>query len=171
MHLTYLAAALIIAPAAALAQPSPPGAAQSFNLPHAYAGYSQPEITKCTTTGALKRECVVPAMTAGRYLVVAAAAATSTGSNATQALSISLGAQPCVSINPVAFTGKRALKAACAVNLLTDQPINIAANYVVQNATPDAPGPQLILRRIPWTGVVESRPVILPAPKAQPAGK
>ena len=58
-----------------------------------------------------------------------------------------------------------------AVNLLTDQPINIAANYVVQNATPDAPGPQLILRRIPWTGVMESRPVILPAPKAQPAGK
>ncbi len=173
MHPTLLAAALILAPgAAALAQPSPPpAAARSFTLPHAYAGYTQPEVTQCASPGPLKRECTVPAMTAGRYLVVAAAAATATGANATQALSISLGGQPCISINPAAFTGKRALKAACAVNLLTDQPITVEANYVVQNATPDPAGPQLILRRAPWNGVVEARPVILPAPKAAPTGK
>ena len=148
-----------------------PAAPANFTLPRAYQGYAQPEITQCTTTGALKRECVVPAMTAGRYLIVAAANATSTGANATQSLMISLNGQPCAAISPAAFTGKRGLRAACQASFLTDQPLTIAATYSVENGTADAGGPQLVLRRAPWNGVVEARPVLLPAPKASPAKK
>lgn len=148
-----------------------PAAPANFTLPHAYQGYAQPEITQCTTTGAVKRECVVPAMTAGRYLIVALASATSTGASATQKLMISLNGQPCVAINPVAFTGKKGLRAACEANFLTDQPLTVTATYGVESATADAGGPQLILRRAPWNGVVDARPVVLPAPKAPPAKK
>lgn len=135
----------------------------SFALPHAYQGYSQPEITQCATTGALKRDCVVPAMTAGRYVIVAGGSATSTGADATQSLSINLNGQPCTSVNSAPFTGQKGLPpVVCQVNFLTDQALTITAAYSVKNATPDPAGPRLIVRRIPWSGVLEARGGVAP---------
>ena len=106
--LSIAVASLTLAATSVSAQtPVQPAAPANFNLPHAYAGYSQPEITRCTTTGALKASCVVPAMTAGRYAILAQASATSTAANATQGLSISLNGVPCVTLKPTPFTGKK----------------------------------------------------------------
>lgn len=153
---------------AAAAQPAAPA---NFNLPHAYAGYSQPEITQCTNVGALTASCVVPAMTAGRYVIVAQGSATSTGANATQGLSISVNGQPCIALKPTPFTGKKALPPLfCRVTFLTDAPLTITATYSVENATPDAAGPHMVVRRAPWNGVVESNGGVLP-PRPAPAKK
>jgi hypothetical protein len=164
-HHALATMSLVLAASAAAAQPAPAPAA-NFALPRAYSGYAQPEITSCTTVGTLKRDCIIPAMTAGRYLIVAVGAATASGANATQSLSISLNGAPCVGANPTPFTAKQGLRLACEVSILTDQPITATASYAVQNGVPDQAGPQLVLRRLPWFGVVSAHPVVLQAPKA-----
>lgn len=164
--LTIGSLSLAFAATGAAAQGAPP---PSFDLPHAYDGYSQPEITNCTSVGASKRECTVPAMTAGRYLIFAVGNATSTGADATQAIAITVNGQPCMAVKPTAFTGKKSLAIGCEVQFLTDKPMTIDALYSVKSATPDAGGPQLAFRRTPWNGVVEARGVVpRPAP-AKPA--
>ena len=157
--LSIAVASLTLAATSVSAQtPVQTAAPVNFNLPHAYAGYSQPEITQCTTTGALKSDCVVPAMTAGRYVIVARASATSTGANATQSLSISLNGQSCVTLKSAPFTGKKGVPpVVCQVTFLTDAPMTITADYSVENATADPAGPRLVVRRVPWNGVVDAR--------------
>jgi hypothetical protein len=139
------------------AAPSPP----SFLLPRAYAGYTQPEISGCRMVSASRRECIVPAMVAGRYLIEAAGVATATGANATQSLGIQLGARPCISTPKAPFTGKANLHLVCEATFLTDQPITVAANYAADNATMDPAGPLLVMRRLPWNGVVEAQGAIV----------
>jgi len=169
--LSIAALSLILAASSASVQAAAPAAPANFTLPRAYDGYAQPEITNCTTTGALKRECVVPAMTAGRYLVVAVGKATSTGADATQTLAITLNGAPCIATKPASFTGDKSLDLACEVHFLADQPITVAAVYAVHSATPEAAGPKLVLQRLPWSGVMEAHPVALRAAKAAPAKK
>jgi opacity protein-like surface antigen len=163
---------LALAASAAAAQ-TPAPAPANFALPRAYAGagYAQPEITQCTTAGALRRDCVVPAMTAGRYLIVAIGGATASGANATQTLSITLNGAPCAATAPAAFTGKEGLRIGCEVSLLTDQPLTVSAVYGVQNGAADPAGPKLVLRRQPWLGVLSASAVVIQAPKAQPPKK
>lgn len=177
--LLSLATALAAGPG--LAQPAGgAGPPANFAPPRAYDGYSQPEITGCETTGVNRRECTAPAMTAGRYLVVAAGSATSNGANSAQSLVITLGGAACFAARSPTFTGVKGLRGACEANLLTDKPLVIAALYSVQSGTPDPKGPQLVVRRLPWNGVVEAHAVALPAPKgangsadagAKPKGK
>jgi len=150
--------------ATASAAPAP---APNYPLPQAYSAYTQPDVTECKSAGPLERDCTVPAMTAGRYLIAAATSATSTQSDATQSLMIKLGDAPCVATKPVAFTGKKGLRLGCVVTLLTDQPIIVSAVFSTHDATPNADGPQLILRRLPWTGIVQAAGVTFrsaPAP-------
>jgi hypothetical protein len=143
--------------------------APSFTLPHAFAGYSQPDVTQCTTTGDAKRECVVPAMTAGRYLILARDSATSTGADATQTLEITLNGQACAALKSNPFTGKKSLPpVACQVTFLTDAPITITATFSVEHATPDPGGPKLVVRRVPWNGTIDARGGEL-APRTAPA--
>jgi hypothetical protein len=164
MKSTLLMAAVLLALAAtAQAAPTPP---PNYPLPQAYNAYSQPDVTQCQSTGPLERDCTVPAMTAGRYLIVAATSATSTQADATQSLTIKLSAAPCVATRPVAFTGKKGLRLGCVVSLLTDQPIVVAAVFATHDATPNADGPQLIFRRLPWTGVVQASGVTFRGPPA-----
>ncbi len=153
---------------ASLAQPAAPAA--SFALPHAFAGYSQPDITQCTTTGDAKRECIVPAMTAGRYVIVAQDGATSTGADATQALQIALNGEPCATIRTSQpFTGKAALPPlVCQVTFLTDAPITVTATFAVEHATPAPGGPRLVFRRSQWNGVISATAGEL-APRTAPA--
>jgi hypothetical protein len=143
------------------------GPATDFPVPHAYSGYSQPDVTDCHSSGPLERDCTVPAMTAGRYLIVGAAGATSTGADATQALSIKLGDAPCVQTKAVAFTGKKGLRMGCVVTLLSDQPIVVTVTYAVHDATANADGPKLAFRRLPWIGVVQSTAVTFANAAAQ----
>jgi hypothetical protein len=153
------ALALTLAAGAVAAQtPARPAAPAHFDLPHAYAGYSQPEISQCASAGALRASCTVPAMTAGRYLILAQASATSTGANATQALAVIVNGQSCAALRSNPFTGKKSLPPlVCQVTLLTDEPIAINAAFEVANATPDPAGPHLVVRRLPWNGVIDAR--------------
>ena len=153
LSLTLVATAASWAPAAVAAP------AADFPVPHAYSGYSQPAVTDCHSSGPLEQDCTVPAMTAGRYLIAGAAGASSTASDATQALEIKLGDAPCVQTRAVAFTGKKGLRIGCVVTFLNDQPIVVTATYVVHDATANADGPKLVFRRLPWNGVVQSTAV------------
>jgi len=158
--------------AATSAQAQAQAAPASFALPHAYAGYSQPEITQCATAGPLRSSCTAPAMTAGRYVILASASATATGAGATQALSIELGGQACAGVKSNPFTGTKGVPPVfCQVTLLTDTPLTITANFSVENATPDPAGPKLIIRRLPWSGVLEARGGALPPRPAPAAAK
>ncbi len=145
------------------------GAPADFPVPHAYSGYSQPDITECHSSGALERDCTVPAMTAGRYLIVGVAGATSTGDDATQALVIKLGGAPCVQTKAVAFTGKKGLRIGCIVNFLNDQPLVVSATYTVHAATANADGPKLAFRRLRWDGVIQATAVTFANAAAQNA--
>ena len=81
-----LAAFALAALASAGAQsPSPPDVPMG-----AFPDYGHPEIMadNCTSNGADRTECVIPAKTAGRYLVVAAGTATATGPNAVQEIAL-----------------------------------------------------------------------------------
>jgi hypothetical protein len=148
------------------------GAPADFTVPHAYSGYSQPDVTDCHSSGPLERDCTVPAMTAGRYLIVGAAAATSTGDDATQSLVIKLAGAPCVQTKAVAFTGKKGLRIGCIVNFLSDQPLVVSATYTVHAATANPEGPKLAFRRLAWDGVVQATAVTFAAAQnAAPAPK
>lgn len=157
----------LAAATAALAQPAAPAAA-NFVVPHAFAGYSQPDITECTTTGDTKRECVVPAMTAGRYLIVAQDGATSTGAGSTQTLEIALNGVSCVALKSQPFTGQKGMAPVCQVTFLTDAPVTVTALFSAEHATPNPGGPRLVFRRVPWNGIMEARGGQL-EPRQQPA--
>lgn len=177
MRMTLISAALVACAAGAMAKPVPDApagpSAPAITEPQAYSGYSEPEITDCRTTTPLMRECTVPAMTAGRYLIEAVADATATGANATQTLRIMLGGANCVGTSPAAFTGKAGLHLGCEVTFLTDRPIVVSAVYATQNGTPDPKGPQMAFHRVPWNGIVQARGMAFkakPTPAA-PASK
>ncbi|HXQ14409.1 MAG TPA: hypothetical protein VN814_07295 [Caulobacteraceae bacterium] len=168
MKSTLLLAALPLALATtALAAPDAPP--PNYPLPQAYNAYSQPDVTDCASTGPLERHCTVPAMTAGRYLILAASSATATQADATQTLAIKLGETPCAATKPAPFTDKKGLRLGCVVSLLTDKPIVVSAVFETHDATPSADGPKLVFQRLPWTGVVESAAVAFRAPAAAAA--
>ena len=172
MRLPLLTAAVsLLAAGAAFAKPvaDPPAqAAPEITVPHAYEGYSEPEIADCRSPTPLLRECTVPAMTAGRYLIEAAADATAGGANATQVLAIKIGGGNCIATNPAAFTGKAGLHLGCEVTFLTDRPIVVSAAYAVQNGTADPKGPQMAFHRLPWNGIVQARGLTF---KSKPAAE
>ena len=156
----FVAALSLCAAGGAFAKPvaDPPAATEpAITVPHAYAGYSEPEIVDCQTPTPLMRQCTVPAMTAGRYLIEAVADATADGAGATQTLEIKLGGASCVTTSPATFSAKAGLHLGCEVTFLTDQPIAVSAVYVVHNGTPDPKGPRMAFHRLPWSGIVQAR--------------
>jgi hypothetical protein len=164
-----LAAALLFAARAAAAAP-PPAASTAPPVPpklFAAAGYAEPEIgaAACKAVNASETQCAVPAMTAGRYLVKAAATSTAQAPDAAQQLSIIAGDQVCTSTRspdvkaPWAVGAKRTFYAACLFTILTDTPIAITAVYVDAKATKDPAGPTLAVIRQPWSGALSGAPV------------
>ncbi|HEX7758404.1 MAG TPA: hypothetical protein VF459_02800 [Caulobacteraceae bacterium] len=156
MRLLALASALfLIDGAAAVAQPAPPP------LPKAFAEYGQPDITPglCKTVSPAEVQCIIPAMTAGQYLIEATGTSTSQGADAKQALQITIGAVPCGSGHNTAPwpSGARTFRLNCSVSVLTDRPLVVRVLYQDVNATKDPNGPQLSIRRQPWEGVLNSR--------------
>ncbi|HEY2706785.1 MAG TPA: hypothetical protein VGI95_01920 [Caulobacteraceae bacterium] len=162
-----LAAALFVAPAASAAPPAastpPPVPPKLFTA----AGYAEPEIaaSACKSVNAAETQCAVPAMTAGRYLVRAAATSTAQAPDAAQQITLVAGDQICTATRspdvktPWAVGAKRTFYSACLFTILTDTPITITALYVDAKATKDPGGPQLTVSRQPWGGVISGNPI------------
>ena len=181
MRKLLIAAAAILTGAgagAAIAQPTPAAAPQPPRV-FAAAGYAQPDITPgfCKTIDATQTQCVIPAMTAGRYVVIASGTSTSTAADAAQQIQISAADQACTSTrnpdakNPWAIGVKNTLVAACAFTFVTDAPVTVQVIYRDVKATKDPKGPQVSVRRQPWTGVLSATAVqvqVNQAPAATP---
>ncbi|MBA3811083.1 MAG: hypothetical protein H0X27_05465 [Caulobacteraceae bacterium] len=137
------------------AQPAP------FPLPRAFAGYAQPAITPglCKVISAGETQCVIPAMSAGRYVIEAAGTSTAAGAAPQQALEIVVGESSCgLGRNTKSWSGgRRTFRLSCEVRVVADAPITVRALYADAQATKDPKGPALVVRALPWDGVLSSR--------------
>ena len=152
-----------LAGAPAAGQPSapaqPPTAAP---LPRAFAVYSQPAIapSACQVASAGESRCMIPPMTAGRYLIQVNGTATAQGAGAKQQMEIVVGDQLCGIGRDLAAwsSGARTFTFDCLTTVLTDKPLEVLAIYAPTNATKDPKGPQLVVRPLGWNGVLSTLP-------------
>ncbi|HUZ13516.1 MAG TPA: hypothetical protein VMU93_11750 [Caulobacteraceae bacterium] len=169
------------APAPAAAAPQGPPTAPPRYLEAA--GYGQPDITPamCESLGPKEARCTVPAMTAGRYLIIAAGASTASGAGAAQGIEIRLndgggetlcargasgtpkGAKPWIS-------GARTIRIACVAQFVSDRPLLVRALYGDAHATASPKGPGLFFRKLPWSPIMSTTQVSITA-TPQPAAK
>lgn len=146
------------------AQPRLAGAQQPaapLGPPRGFAGYAQPEVggAMCRNIGPSQSTCNIPAMTAGRYRIRAAATSTSQGEGAVQALSIQVGSRSCGRIdnkNPWP-SGARTVRLDCEILVMTDRPLAVSALYADARATKDPRGPSIAVERLPWDGVLSTQ--------------
>lgn len=146
--------------AAALAQSTPAPV-----LPKLFSSYSQPDITPglCSNKGPAQTDCIIPAMSAGVYLVEAAGTSTATSAEARQQLVLLAGSRLCgeytTQPNPQKpwATGARTFRANCQVTVVTDKPLVISVRYNDAAATKDPKGPLVKISRLPWDGVLTSQ--------------
>jgi hypothetical protein len=168
------AAALAVSTAASAAPASGPAQAPP-PLPtpprvFALAGYSEPVIpaSSCKNVNASETQCLIPAMTAGRYLAVATGVATATADGAAQQITIAAGDQRCSATynpdpkKPWAVGAKRSFRFGCVFALVTDAPVLVAVLYLDGKATKDPAGPTLALIPQQWTGALNSLSVTFP---------
>ena len=144
--------------AAALAQSTvaPPA------LPKLFASYSQPDVTPglCRTVSPNQTDCIIPAMSAGVYLIEAAGTSTATGADARQQLTLIVGSRQCgeytTQPNPAKpwASGARTFLANCQTTVVTDKPLTVSVRYADLNATKDPKGPLVKITRLPWDGVL-----------------
>jgi hypothetical protein len=143
--------------AAALAQSTaaPPA------LPKLLSAYSQPEITPglCRNVNPGQTDCIIPAMSAGHYIIHAAGTSTSQGADAKQQLVIVAGTRVCGNAtNTNAWpTGARTFKLDCDVTVITDKPLTLSVRYGDFHATKDPKGPLMSVERAGWEGVLDAR--------------
>lgn len=147
-------------PAAPAAIPAPLGP------PRAFVGYTQPDIgaSACRTINANQTACTIPAMTAGRYLIEASGTSTANAAGAVQKLGIVVGGTNCgtadrrpTPTSPWPTGAAKTIKLQCEVEILTDRPLVVAAVYADDKATKAATGPTLVVKRLPWDGVLSVR--------------
>jgi hypothetical protein len=126
-------------------------------------GYGHPAVgpDACKAVDPGHAQCVIPGKTAGRYLAVATGTSTAKGVGATQTLAIGGKTWRCQQIvtAPTAkwVSGPRTLHMACAIDVLSDDPVIIGVAYQDNNAEKDPKGPTLTLQPIPWDGILASR--------------
>jgi len=132
------------------------------------AGYAQPDITPglCRNVNAQITQCVIPEMTAGRYLIQVTGTSTAQTADAVQQITIRLGDTTCAQATrrgtdqvPWRPGTAQTFKLNCVVTIVTDHTLTVAATYADLRATKDSRGPTLSLRRLPWTGVLAATPV------------
>jgi hypothetical protein len=164
MRLLALAAVTSLVCGAAAAQPAAP------TLPRAFADYGQPDITPglCKNISPTQSQCVIPAMTAGLYEITATGTSTATAAEAVQKLTIVVGQGACPprQTNPKTawpVSKPKTLKYSCVVNVLTDKPMIVTAYYADAKATKDPKGPTLVVKRLPWSGLL----LVQPGPASQ----
>ncbi|HEX4195801.1 MAG TPA: hypothetical protein VHZ26_00010 [Caulobacteraceae bacterium] len=147
-----LTAALIASPALAQA-PAPSAPIPGFN------GYGHPAIGPgdCKALNANQAQCIVPARTAGRYLIDGAGTSTATGAGAQQSIVIGGPTWQCAQATNHApwSSGPRTFRVQCVVTVLTDEPLAVNMLYRDANATKDPKGPVLRMAPVPWNGVLD----------------
>lgn len=176
MRILFLAAAAVMtmgaaAPAAqtpVVAQAAAPAAVPAAPLgpPRGFVGYSQPDIgaAACKVVNPGQATCTIPAMTAGRYLIEASGTSTANAANPAQRIAIIVGATNCGQADrkptakaPWAIGAAKTLKLQCEVEILTDRPLPVHAVYADDKATKSTTGPTLVVRRLPWDGVLSTK--------------
>jgi hypothetical protein len=157
-----LAGAALLAGSSLAQAPTPSASAALPPLPRAFAGYGHPAIapSACRAVSAAETQCVIPAMTAGRYLIEAAATSTAQAAGAAQALQIVVAGDVCgVAREAGTWTsGARTFRFDCAVTLLADQPVPVRVIYADEKAAKDPKGPAVTITALPWNGVMGALP-------------
>jgi hypothetical protein len=169
------------APPAPAAPPAATAPAPVVDVPpRGFPGYAHPEVTAamCRVVNTAQTQCILPAMTAGRYLVEAVGVSTAVTpmpaaptpargaapakpQAAAQALTIVAGDRVCGRAeSPTWVSGVHALRFNCEIAIVSDTPFAITVVYADVNATKDARGPGLSIRRLPWDGVLSARPFV-----------
>ncbi|MEJ0066766.1 MAG: hypothetical protein WDM85_16235 [Caulobacteraceae bacterium] len=173
---SLLIVSTLLASGAAAAQPAPatPPAGPPPVPPRVFqqAGYAEPEIgaAACKAVNAGETQCVIPAMTAGVYLVQAAGTSTAQAADAAQQLTVVAGDQSCSSTRtpdpkaPWAAGAKRTFASGCVFTIVTDRPLLVTAIYLDAKAAKDPAGPTVTITREPWTGALNALPVSVKQP-------
>ena len=135
------------------------------------AGYTQPDITPglCHNVSPQVTECVIPEMTAGRYLIQAGGTSTATTAEAVQQLTIQVGdtswaqaQRRGTTASPWRVGTAQTFKMGCVTTLVTDRTLKVTVTYADQNGTKDPKGPTLSIRKLAWSGVLTTAPVTPP---------
>ena len=68
------------------------------------------------------------------------------------------GLQLCAKVTDTAkwSSGPRTFQIACTIDVLSDDPVTVGVAYQDTNATKDPKGPKLVIRRVPWDGILAS---------------
>jgi hypothetical protein len=161
------------APPQTVSAAKPPAPARVSNTPpdvplRGLQQYRHPAIpaSACRLVNAGRKDCVIPAMTAGRYLIQATGSSMSMGPKARQQLTIIVANRACAKIaNFTPWTGTtRGVTATCEVSILSDEPVVISIVYADSQALKVASGPAVIIERGRWNGVLEMREIPPPTP-------
>jgi hypothetical protein len=165
------AAAVLVLAGAARAAPAPPPASPPPAPPRLFvlAGYSEPPVPQsaCRHVNPAETQCVLPAMTAGRYFLGAIGVSTAAAAGAEQRITLIAGDQHCTSTYepdpkaPWAVGAKRSFYAGCMVTIVTDAPIDVTAVYFDAKATKDPAGPTLTVTPQAWSGALSAVPVAI----------
>ena len=165
---------LLLATGAAPVAAAAPSAAPPPSPPRVFqqAGYSEPEIAAaaCKAINAGETQCLVPAMTAGVYLVQATGTSTAQAADAAQQLTIVAADQSCSSTRtpdpktPWPVGSKRAFASGCVFTIVTDRPLALTVVYLDAKAVKDPTGPTVTVTREPWAGVLNALPVSVKQP-------
>jgi hypothetical protein len=167
--LLLVASAAAAAPAAPPAPAGPPPAPPSLPRMFTQAGYALAQVpaSACKPVSAAEAACTLPAMTAGRYFVRAAATSTATAAGAAQQVTIAAGDQHCTATwspdakAPWAVGAKRTFYSGCVFTIVTDEPMTVTALYFDEKATKDPAGPSLSIYPQTWTGALSALPVAI----------
>jgi hypothetical protein len=161
--LAAMAAVALVGAAQAATPPAPqpiPTPPRVFTM----AGYTEPVIpaSSCKVVSATETQCLIPAMTAGRYLADATGVSTATADGAGREIAIVAGDHHCTLTytadpkKPWAVGQKHAFHVGCVFSIVTDTAMTITVVYADGKATKDPAGPQLTVTPQPWAGVLNA---------------
>lgn len=129
-------------------------------------GYRHPEIpiSTCKLVNAGRRDCVIPAMTAGRYVIKAAGSSMPIGAKPRQQLTIVVDNRNCSqAFDASSWSGStRTIRTMCEITVLSDAPTLISIVYADLQALKTATGPEVTIERLRWSGVMQMREVPQP---------
>lgn len=165
----------------ALAAIAAAGAAQSTlpqNPPAAFGDYTHQDISEdaCKASGPGQTVCFLPPKTMGRYVIQASGTSTANSPDATQAIAIAgpgWACGPAVQTKKGEWTaaGPRTLVGQCVIDVLSDAPLRIVVSFGGENAKLAPEGPKVVIKPVPWNGVLDVNNyqvgVAAPAPAAK----
>jgi hypothetical protein len=126
-------------------------------------GYGHPAVgpDSCRTISPSQAQCVIPARTAGRYVIDASGTSTATGAGAAQSISVGGPAWVCIqAANRTPWSsGSRTFHVQCSATVLTNEPLAVNVTYRDVNAKMDPKGPTLAIAAMPWNGILNVQPI------------